>query len=475
MKERKIRINKSMFLILPLFLLTMLVQVGLAFTDNFTDKQIVTLIWATIVYIFLVYFVYLKKRQVDAFLIFLTLSYFFNYGDHLIIYLFNDNAYHFPLNVSHDSLFVAGYWVLYCIMAICMGYLGVPQNRSGIVNKQCIQNNGIGRKDLRLAAIIILIITCPFYLYNAIQNINATMVYGYGYRIVEASNVVTFTGIMSSFSLSASFAYIVFRNKREKLPFAIILILFASELIAGTRIKVFCYVVCLAYYYLLNHKIRIKNVVLGTVGCYLGISTFSLISQNRKLLACGNMWDKICALVDYILHNNVIIDAVWEMGITFHTSATAIQFCPSDVSHIWGYSYLYSLIYIIPNSLTKFILPVIKFTDEAFASYIVSYGGMGSSYSAEAYYNYGWFGIIPLFLIGILWGILCSLTEQYFRSNRYFEIFVCLEIVQAFILMVRSDMVYQFRSVAWSIFLIYFLSIAIKKLHNRLLDTTGGK
>jgi len=469
MKHKIIKIDKNTFLILPLFALTAIVQMVIYFVNDFTDKQFITLVWATIAYSFLIYFVYLRKRQIDAFLIFLALSYFFNYGDYLILYLFNNGAYHFQMIISNDALLMAGYWVLYCTLALCMGYLSIPQKKICMVDKQCIQKAEAERKSLRLAVIIILLITCPFYLYNGIQNIEATRSLGYGYRMVETSHEATFVGTIASFSLPASFAYIVFRNRREKLPVVIMLLLFTSELISGTRIRVFCYLVCLAYYYLLNHKIRIRNVVAGIFGGYVGISVFSLISQNRSLLTYGNMWNKICTLIAYILNNNVITDAIWEMGTTFRTSAVVIQFCPSNVSHIWGYSYLYSLLYIIPNALTKFVLPTIKFTDETFAPYVVSYGGIGSSYSAEAYYNYGIGGIIPLFLIGCLWGILCSLTEQHFRKNQYFRTFVCLEIIQAFILMVRSDMVYQFRSITWAILLIYSISIVTKKIYKSSL------
>lgn len=461
----KIRVDTKMLLVLPLFFLSILIQIGLSFVKDFTDRQFLTLIWVTFVYFLLIFFVYIKKRRIDAFLIFLLLSYFFNYGDHLVIYFFCDNVYHFPLTISRDSLFTAGYWVLYCTLVMCMGYLSVPQDKNYTLSGKNIQKNEVERKNFRLTVIIILLISCPFYLYNAIQNIEATVVYGYGYRMVESSHVATFAGIISSFSLPSSLAYIVFRNQKEKTPFAIILVLFLIELISGTRIRVFCYAACLAYYYLMSHKIKIKNIMIGIIGGYLGISMFSLISQNRALLAYGNIWDKLCALIAYILHNNVIIDAIWEMGVTFRTSAAAIQFCPSDVPHIWGYSYLYSILYILPNSLTEFVFPTVKFTDEAFAPYIVSYGGIGSSYSAEAYYNYGYYGIIPLFIIGILWGSVCLLSERYFRKNLYFRTFACLEIVQAFILMIRSDMVYQFRSVAWAMLLIYFLSLVIKRAH----------
>lgn len=466
-KRYQIKVDISIVLLLLFFPSVVLLQNLLYFMPRFEDRQICTLIISTIVYIFLAEIIIQKSGKINLFFVFLIISYFFNYGSYWVMYIFQDDSKKFPGTLNEASLYDNGYWMLYATIALCMGYCFITNPKcyaKNDVNKKLLYN--WQRKELRKISILFLVFSFPAYVYNAIVNISITRQFGYGYRIIEGTSNTGLVGVLSGFAFPACTAYILARKEKEKLPFIILLFLYLLELFSGTRIRVFCHIIVLGYYFLKGKKISIKKIVIAVVLLYIVATVFSCISNNREALAEGTFVDKVATVIDYSLSHNVLISVLWETGYTARVSAAVLQFCPSQIPYIWGYSYFYSLIYVLPNFITNAFLPQIPFVDEAFAPFLTSYGGVGSSYSAEAFYNFGYFGLMMLVIIGVLWGKICKVNSQAVKENDILKTFFCFQIFQAIILMVRSDMVYRFRTIFWYVLpIIIIVKLLSRKMH----------
>jgi oligosaccharide repeat unit polymerase len=111
----------------------------------------------------------------------------------------------------------------------------------------------------------------------------------------------------------------------------------------------------------------------------------------------------------FSLIDNPLVAATSEMGGTLLTVAHTIRLTPAVRDFDWGTSYLYALTTVVPNvgwdlhpAITHGLLGdwLVRTVEPETARLG---GGLGYSFVAEAYINFGWIGApIPLALIGFL-------------------------------------------------------------------------
>ena len=83
---------------------------------------------------------------------------------------------------------------------------------------------------------------------------------------------------------------------------------------------------------------------------------------------------------------------------------------PEKIKTAGGETYLAGLLYIFPNGLTGNAYLQSKSVDEVFSPYLTSYGGVGSSFIAEAYYNF--LRDIFFYFILYIWRIYRNASER---------------------------------------------------------------
>jgi len=395
--------------------------------------------------------VYSVNKRIDIFFIFLLLAYPFSYGRHILEAFGDTNV--FSTALTQNSIVDAGFWNIYSIIAISIGYLMIG---IGNYSNNTISNNNangsLNKSFIIICWFFLIISLVPFFL-NTWNNINKSLTLGYGYRIIEADNKVTLLGALSSYYLPSCMAISISNTKKKKIGILLLIVGLGLQMMSGTRISAFCYLVVMSYY-LLNEITEKKNrrrmLLIITIVAVITVLLFSLISYNRTSFSHITSFNGFLKYFTEFINNNKVVKRVLnETGNSFQVSACVIQNCPNLVRYIYGYSYIYSVIYIIPNSISKLLFPVCINTDSAFAPLLASYGGVGSSFSAEAYYNFGVFGIFWLPIVGLFWRKLSILLDSSQKSNSLILKFISLQIALQMIFMVRSDMVYSLRNLVW--------------------------
>lgn len=199
-------------------------------------------------------------------------------------------------------------------------------------------------------------------------------------------------------------------NRRLFFAKIIFLSVIVEALICGTRTEGLIWILVCAMYYSNNiNVITLKRkfliAVSGTVAVFLGV----YIAHVR---------------VGYNVEYNLLFfvkSMFEEMGFNFTTICFITTYVPNMLSYQFGQTYINSLLMMIPESIDAFgIVSSLRDTIPAFWLYNINhllYGGaldfgVGFSFIAEIYMNFGYFGILISFLFGYF---VCSL---YFYENK---------------------------------------------------------
>ena len=135
-----------------------------------------------------------------------------------------------------------------------------------------------------------------------------------------------------------------------------------------------------------------------------------------------------------------------EAGYTFLATSTIVTYSPSVIPFRYGYSYINSAAMIFPNLFWDVHPAALINTDIVFKGFLTQYGGIGSSFIAEAYWNFGYVSLFISFIFGILIGILSKKMAIYsmFKNSKMFYLTIYLAYISLFY--IRSDTVSFWRN-----------------------------
>lgn len=471
----KINSNKLLCLIINICLLLiveLLKKIVLGSNMVLNTQYSLVFIIALMIYSYIILSAYNRKKRVDPYIIFIIVSFFFFYGQHALVFLNvqRDDISILQGRIQDYYLIKTGYTILQCIILTYIGYVLLHINKNYTkVNRDCKQF--LEDKSLYMTAFIVFltsIIPTILYLYS---NIMITLTKGYGYRIVENSNQIESSKdiffLISRFMLPSLIAmYVSCKKKDEKKIMLIIVLYLILYTLSGSRIESFCSL-CTIIYIIVSkgNKNFKKNIFKYLIIVLLVIFVFTIISDVRSSIATnGDILNQLANSVNNIWNDNFIFAALRETGYTYAVTACVFQYCPSSIAHLNGMSYISSIVYILPNFMTKGFTGKYVFVDDAFSSLMSSYGGIGSSFIAETYYNFGSFTFIFMIIIGMLWALLTNKIEVALDKNKAITYFNWVYLFRIFIFTVRSDMVYNFRVFFWYVLPISIIAYIAKKI-----------
>jgi hypothetical protein len=115
--------------------------------------------------------------------------------------------------------------------------------------------------------------------------------------------------------------------------------------------------------------------------------------------------------------DNMVVGIMGELGGSMATLMETMMLVPSDYSHLYGSSYFYALTWLIPGFLTNNVwqkasmnnwIDTVRYTGS----------GWGFSTTAEAYFNFGFAGVLVFIIIGCAVGKLFKgLDRDFFEKN----------------------------------------------------------
>ena len=195
---------------------------------------------------------------------------------------------------------------------------------------------------------------------------------------------------------------------------------------------------------------------------------FPLVGATRNI-ALAERGDINSALDLSTSEQGRLVSAIAEFGGTIKTTMYTIDLVPSYRAFDYGLQYAYALVTVVPNIFGGVHPAVARGTPSSWLIWTIdpataaAGGGIGFSFIAEAYLNFGYWGTpIILFLLGflyvrfILWAV---------RSHDPGRIVVLASFLSFFLVYPRGDSTALIRPLIWYSLLVYvlFLSVSSRK------------
>ena len=223
--------------------------------------------------------------------------------------------------------------------------------------------------------------------------------------------------------------------------------------------KVAFLLVWLYVYFFIINKITVKKLALLVVVCIAGFMFISAIgtirvndtvslSQTLSLLQSGTM-------------NNVIGGALGEFGSAFDTLEVAIKYTPSEIPFGWGKSYVAGLLSIIPLLVNQIpsLAKAVMFVNQLPKHVTFALGG---SFLGELFYNFSWFGIIGISVVGAFITKLHNGIVDDSSCDIFYKAWYSI-LATAMILFVRGYFTDMMQKLVWTYIAIYIIRMYLAK------------
>lgn len=295
-----------------------------------------------------------------------------------------------------------------------------------------------------------------------------------GYAAAYASISGTTSWAKASSYIADYFPYVLFLlliaykyDKTMKKIFAGGIIgLTLANFAIGNRSEPICYIAALMWLGLENadnrHERRKKLLLSGIVVLVLML-VIPIIGQTRN---SGGL--SISGIIDGLTGEDSALDLVCEtissLGYSVFPTIKTMQLIPERYPFHYGQSYLFAILGILPNifggthvsvqyaALAQWLMKVLNMTY-----------GPGYSTPAEAFYNFGWYGILFMPIIGI--GVSRLLDERNAKTNAL-RTFVSVGCFIVLFSVPRRDALTALREL---VFYVGIVEIAVKMLAKRAM------
>ncbi|MBU3197378.1 O-antigen polysaccharide polymerase Wzy family protein [Clostridium algidicarnis] len=405
------------------------------------------------------------KDIINFYSIFLLFTYLFYFGQFFLLLVGGNLDYGTTITsgiLPYKILIKTGSFIISYMIVLHIGVLLSTFNISSYNNNRSNTKSDLNKSILnnnfkKIGFLLFFISIIPSFII-LIENIKIMATHGYGaifqsvrYTSGGFNNILRF---LSLFTIPSFLILLITCKGDKKLKF-INLVIFVYLLLyffSGSRLSG---VLLLSTLLLIkNHwyiKISTKSIIKIIILTIVGMTALSLISAVRNSIYVSNdVQSLLKETYKQIIDNNPIFSAMKEAGFTFLATATVIAYCPSIIPYNNGMSYLNSLFMLIPNLFWD-VHPAAKTnTDIVFKGFITEYGGIGSSFIAESYWNFGGLSIFIALIFGILIGSLTKKILKYSKEGNSIKFYLYIYIAQFSLFYVRSDTVSFWRN------LIYF-------------------
>lgn len=408
--------------------------------------------------------IYLKISRVGIFSmvgIFVIFLFVFSFGQVFLKGLIP--AYEFKVvdisNRVEGSLYIKT--IYYCFNIIFLFMLGVLFSS---LNRKSLKKFNYHLKYINYCkpiGFLLLIISLPFTLYIDISNLIASFSNGY-LSIYEKG----YPGFFRTFSdlLLPAIILLLFGYKGKKnipeLIFLSAIIYKAGTMIAGQRGYAIIFIIVLFYIYVSAIKrFNVKNMIFIALGSIFLMNMLVVIKQIRGLT--DKNFELIISSFVYGFQNNVILLFMEEFGATIYTPALSLYYYPDIIDYLNGSVYYLSFTTIFPNIggilgnfITAFSWPA------TLASYV---SGIGGSFIAELYVNFGGFSYLAAIISGLSVGIFSNVFINRLKSNDYLFVAIYSVLFSMILWWIRASFDFLIRSTFWPLAIIYFCYFILKQ------------
>lgn len=336
-------------------------------------------------------------------------------------------------------------------------------------------------KTLQLTGFILVLIGIVPFLTTLYNNINVFINYGYsGYYKMDDVRVSNLFGGFLYYVYTGVVFLVLSSSRNIKKILILLMILFSViKFLLGDRgdgivFALGSYLLYLNFVQLDKEKKKVKNFFTVFILSMFLMTLIPIVSIYRH----GNMTSSL--FINILINENPIISTLQNLGSTLYPLAKTMEIVNNFQDPIYGSSYLTAFLLLIPSIFRVGIISDItsNLINYSPANWLMetmnmSYGP-GFTPFAEAYLNFGWYGIVFMILYGYFMGKMLMITVSENRKKSVKTNFFTGLNILCFLFFAMSSrgsfnfiISYYFRYIIVPILILYLLYIYAKRKGKR--------
>ncbi len=309
-----------------------------------------------------------------------------------------------------------------------------------------------------------------------------------GYGSLYAQQAVT--GFAASVSIIADFifpgVFLVIAGGKEKPKlrvFAVIYLLFytCAKLMIGTRGA--AVMPLLAMMWLWDSVVRpLPRTLFIVISAVMLLVVFPVVGATRNEVAGVDLFSIEFLSKTLAGVNNPLVASISEMGFSATTIGWTMELVPKVRPFALGMSFVVGILTLIPNvfsagrhpalTMSGYDIPDFWLVGELDKDFAERGGSFGFSFIAEAYLNFGWFGIIFLGFVGF---VFAKFVQWAVRDRDPVKMAIVAIFVSFFLFYPRGSCQMVFRPLIWYSLVPYLWMRWLSKLSpNRVKELSNA-
>ena len=340
----------------------------------------------------------ISASYLNAIVLFLSSFYIFQNGQ-LLLYALNVDFSLFYISVA--GKYLKEIYLFTAISNVLAGLAGVvlakPMKKKKLI---VIDDNNEGlfskiENAAFLGFVMTGIIAVPLILIKFVISL------GGGYHAVRLfeGHVPTIIGFVEYMFAPFSILALVYQNKKNKIVFYVFILWSLLTALCGDRTSGIAGLVIVFYIGNLRKQINgEKQHIIPTI--FAGCVSIVLIRVASAFRSQTTIWNSLGGMTQ------IATDFISELGFSFFPLYTVMSIIPSSETFLKGSTYIASFIsgaipaFIDPTGIIRSLERIAHSNDRWQSTYFSQYSfGFGYSLNAEAYANFGWLGLIAIFIV----------------------------------------------------------------------------
>jgi hypothetical protein len=429
----------------------------------------------------------LERNFINLYTFFMMFSVLFYLGQPIALMLASENVRLKVHSIEMYPYSVLNRTLLYVLVSYLLIHIGAVMFKKKIIKvTKPIKKNADYTMAMNIVGFFLLIISTVPTLILISNSFRAVLAHGYIGLFITSNTIAVnggMIGITSGFFVPSLFILLIANShikKRRYFYSSIFFIYIIIVFILGRRGENSIYL--LGYILIWHNLISLitgKKLIKILIVGFIMIFVLAIISQVRAFLNTGNIIEMISNSISSLGFIEFIRDIFAEFGITLLVPATIIDKVPETIPFYNGKSILNFFLLMIPNVFWDINPGLADGTLEGLVSPFIrqgTVGGVGGSFVAEIYYNFGYFGYITFPIFGVFLHKLNNVLNFRVNKSNKLNFFFSIYLFTVVIWVIRSEMMTTGKEILYfAVFPIVLIILVNKLIPRKKLTIQGNK
>lgn len=455
-----IRINQKYALLTSLYtLISLILYFSINYLIGVEYQTALRIIGMGILIQFILNFFVYFLMEIDFFSLsgsFTWLNYFFHLGQPVVKFLAPSFRLNFDVSQTVvNEVFIESLSYSYLmIVMVSVGILFLKTFEKKFVHKEYKLSN-LTNENLFKIGLLIFATTFPIEAYIQLTKIFVATTSGYLATFeVGISGIV---GFISNFSLVGAIIMLLGSKDNRKRGNIIMIfygLFYVVAMFSGGRMWQVIKLLLVFYYYKEIYRIKVtkKTMLILVVVGYFAAGFMSAVADFRSYDIQSEGY--IVQILQDVFRNNPIFNILDEFGGTVYTVSLTIQKTMYELPFSFGKQFITNFVSIFPN-LTAGMAAI---NDNSNYVLLLKTPWIGGSFVGEMFYSFGYFAVLPAFIVGAIAQYLTEKIERGIKNNDYHIIIYTLMFQYSFISWIRGSSAIFYRNTAFGIVLVYIIT-----------------